>query len=137
MKITHLRQPRRSSVCGQTCVAMILGLPDIESACKIVGHSRRTQTKDIVRALGPASLSARLSPARKDGSNLPGHCLLRSRWGVTPGAHLSVYWDGDVYEPLLYGPVSLEGWLIWLSNDHGRLTSYLPLAGPEVVTGTP
>jgi hypothetical protein len=43
-----------------------------------------------------------------------------------------------VFEPLLYGPVSLEGWLTWLLNDHGRLTSFLPLAEPglEVRTGT-
>lgn len=137
MKITHLRQPRRSYVCGQACVAMVLGLPDVDSACRVIGHSRRTRTKDIVLALGPAALSSRLSPARRDGSNLPDFCLLRSRWGVTPGAHLSLYKGGQVFEPLLYGPVSLGGWLVWLSGDDGRLTSFLPLVEvPELMTGT-
>lgn len=115
---------------------MVLGLPDIDAACKIVGHSRKTWTKDIVRALGPVAGANRLSRARRDGSNLPDFCILRSRWGVTKCGHISVYKDGQVYEPLLYGPISLEGWLVWLNADHGRLTSYLPLVEvEELATG--
>ncbi len=136
MKISHVRQPRRSYLCGQACLAMALGL-DLDAACKVMGHSRKTWTRDIVAALGPAAGSSRLSIARKDGSSLPDFCLVRARWGVTMCGHFAVHLDGDVYDPLLSGRVSLEGWLKWLAGADGRLTSFLPLVDvPEVMTGT-
>jgi len=136
MKITHVRQPKGSYLCGQACLAKIHGI-SLDEACKVVGHSRKTWTRELVVALGPAAGDTRLSRAKRDGSNLPPYCLLHSRWGVTTCAHYAVLQDGLVFDPLLPGPILFKNWLSWLGGNDGRITSYLPLIErPEVMTGT-
>ncbi len=137
MKISHVRQPKGSYLCGQACLAMILGL-DLDAACKVMGHSRRTWTREFVVALGPLAGGSRLTvvPSRSVlHSVLPPFCLIRARWGVELCGHFAVLADGEVYDPLLRGPVSLEGWLIWLKRHDGRVTSYMPILEPAKVMG--
>lgn len=47
----HLRQPEGSSLCGQTVVAMILGIT-LEEAIALVGKRGATSRADLERALG-------------------------------------------------------------------------------------
>jgi hypothetical protein len=126
MKTLHVRQPKGSYLCGQACLAKIRGI-DLGAACKVMGHSRKTWTKEMVAALGPAAGADRMVLTRRDGSGLPPYCLVRSRWGVTTCAHYAVLREGLVYDPLLPKPVALQVWLRWLNKNGGRVTSYLPL----------
>ena len=46
----HLQKPEESSLCGQTCVAMIAGI-SLEESINAFGTRGGTRTKDVVRAL--------------------------------------------------------------------------------------
>ena len=45
-----IRQPDDTMVCGQCCLAMLLGI-SLREIKKTIGHSRGTQTREIVTAL--------------------------------------------------------------------------------------
>jgi hypothetical protein len=46
----HVVQPAGSNLCGQACVATILGI-SLKEAIKLVGTEGKTNTKQLVRAL--------------------------------------------------------------------------------------
>ena len=107
-------QPDGSNICGQTCLAMILGIP-LDDAIEIIGHRSCTTGPMLVNALRsknvPAAYMARrfskphrlmrdtvLSSVLYTG--LPRRCILKVRWsGVKNISHWVLYWDHQVYDP--------------------------------------
>jgi len=135
MKIQHIMQPRGSYVCAQSCIAMVKGL-DLAAGCALVGHSRKTKTKELLAALGPMAGSDRLQRVGRDLPSFPAFCILRVRWGVTSCGHFVVVKDGIVYDPLRSRDTPFGPWLLWLGRNDGRITSFLPLIeDPLVLTG--
>jgi hypothetical protein len=110
MGMEFIRQPPESRLCGQSVVAMVLGIP-LGEACRRVGHSHATQTKDLIRALGEICLDDRLIEIRH--RPLPEYAVVKVvQLGRDPrtGFHWVLRRGPEVYDPALYTKVSLEGW---------------------------
>ena len=117
--IVRQQQPSKNS-CGQTCIAMLLGIP-VADVIKEVPDTRGT----IARQLA-FYLIAR-------GYNVPKRCqfyvsegslgetaLCRVRWGDDPKdrrAHWVLWAEGKFWDPLAEKPIFLR--------KNGRVLSYL------------
>lgn len=91
-----LKQPDNSRLCGQTCLAMILGIT-IEEAIREFGHDGCTHIYELEEVL----TNHQYSTTRVAGANFSrGICRLRStankKW-----SHFAVMWDGVLYDPWL------------------------------------
>lgn len=133
MKIEHVRQPSGSRLCGQSVVAMILGVPLEESVSRFDGHTSGTRTRmlcDVLRDNGVSiPENAKLKVIRK--GDLPEFGILKITWKI-PGRKISHgHWIlkvGDViHDPELDGPATIKAYDCWLPKVNGKITSYLEL----------
>ncbi len=126
MTLHHIQQPIGSKLCGHTCLAMALGI-SLEEACSRIGHRRAVRTKELVRALGEAAKSKRLTALRS--RTPPDPSILRMTWPNRQG-HLVLLAGGKVYDPLYSAPApSLQEWVKFIERRHsGRLTSFLSIS---------
>jgi hypothetical protein len=122
--MNHIRQPEGSSLCGHAVLAMVLDL-SLDKACDRMGHSRSTRTRELVKALGPAALGSRLTRLSRRHP-MPHTCVLKVCWKGTHKSHFVLKTGSDIHDPLLTGPVTLEGWSQVLKKS-GRVTSFLPV----------
>ena len=125
----HVRQPDGSSLCGQACVATILGI-DLEQAITLVGHSHGTKPRELSETLRKHGLPCFVRRVRYTGGTLPTKAFLALS---TPGTRSRYHWalldDGIVYDPSLVTPWYLAEYLKLYNGSFGfpRLTSYLPI----------
>lgn len=119
----HLTQPKGSSLCGQTCVAMAAGVTLLRSI-EVFGTRGGTRTKQVVaalRAFGFETVGDRL--VRWDDKTAPPrHAILHLIWDK-PGkkhkhGHWVLNWEGIVHDPALDTPGLYCG---------GRFVSYLEI----------
>lgn len=106
-----VKQPPDSRLCGQSVVAMVLGIP-LGAACMRVGHSHATRTRDLIRALGAVCLDDRLVEVRQ--RPLPEFAVLKVvklEQDPRKNFHWALRRGPEVYDPALFTRVSLEGWL--------------------------
>lgn len=114
--IQLLSQPTNHS-CGQTCVAMLTGKGFWECS-HVIGHFKRTTTKEIVEALRHFGKTVEDHLTVLRGKELPkkGTYLVKLRYTGWQ-SHWVVLHDGDIYDPAHgMNPKMHEGW---------RYTSYL------------
>ena len=106
----HVQQPPKSRVCGQACLAMILGVT-LGQAIKAVGHKNGTKTALLAKVLreSGAECGSRLIPFRSHGIPTGFTGLVKLRWR-NGGWHWMVLWGGFVYDPDKSGPVPLGEW---------------------------
>ena len=121
MKVV-LQEPE-SKVCGQACLAMILGVT-LDEACELVGHRKGTKTRELVAVLRAQGkpCGPRLIPFRRWGL----HPHFRGLAKLSRGSgnwHWVVIWDDVVYDPL-QGASSLSDFEQSLPEGQ-RLTSGL------------
>ena len=119
MKLVH--QPLGSNLCGQSCVAMVLGLTlkEVKPLFKVWG---RTSTKDLVNAIRGFTtrdkrtfhVSNKLVRLKK-GKPLPELAICLWRWPGLWCSHWVVWAEGKFWDP---EPDGIIG---------GRMTSYLPI----------
>ena len=115
----HVRQPPNSNCCGQACLAMLCHI-SLPAACRLIGHSHGTHTKEIVTVLRrhgwkcPDRL-VRMSAKRA----VPDVALVKMIGCVNPReAHWLILDHGQVLDPgVPAGQVS----------PHSRLSSFLPI----------
>jgi hypothetical protein len=62
---------------------------------------------------------------------MPHTCVLKVCWKGTHKSHFVLKTGSDIHDPLLTGPVTLEGWSQVLKKS-GRVTSFLPV---KLLTG--
>jgi hypothetical protein len=110
-----VRQPPKTNLCGQACVAMVLGL----SLAKVRPLFRKwglTHTSDLVEALirGGATGLRELVRVRR-GVPLPALAICRFRWPGLWKSHWVVWAEGRFWDPEPDGKCG------------ARLTSYLPV----------
>lgn len=89
--------------CGQTCVAMILGITELE-AIELVGKKGLTNVGHLIKALRKKGIgcSRGLVKVYKH-TVVPPNCIARVSWyrdGKRLGtSHWILYWDGVMYDP--------------------------------------
>ena len=124
--MTSLRQPEDSSLCGQTCVAMIADV-SLAAAIAAVGHRRGTHTKDVIRALRSLDVCCadRLRRISRARPVIPQKAIVAIVQYVPRAdgkrdqrlAHWMVSWNGVIHDPGGRWP-NYDGW---------TMTSYLEI----------
>lgn len=113
--IRHVPQPSGSKVCGQACIAMVLGI-SLDDAVKLVGHARATRTKEISAALGQLGPLVRLS--RKH--SLPDRCIMKVRIPNQSNWHWVLKDGSMVFDPSRGHAMS---WVSWAETVKGCTVS--------------
>jgi len=100
MKLKHLQQPPGSSLCGQTCVAMLLGVELGQSIeeFKSRGGTRTKQIKAILEKHGYVCAD-RLKLISKKKPQFPDVCICRVRWGHKSRSHWVLKYYDKLYDP--------------------------------------
>ncbi len=112
----HLKQPRGSKLCGQSCVAMLTGLDRLHVRKRL--GNKGTKTRDIVATLTALGYSVpdRLIPRR--GRPIPRNALCKIPNRRRGSWHWVCKVDGRWHDPLRDKPGGV---------DVSRITSYLPV----------
>lgn len=125
MKMVHMYQPDNSSLCGQTCVAMLAGIP-LEDSIKVFGSRGRTRTKQVAAALRSMGFECddklqRLT-ANVRATERPNLALikLQVQQGGRTWGHWAILADGQYYDPSL-GIVDSYAW------PEIKITAFLPI----------
>lgn len=107
MNITPLKQPPRSRLCGQTCVAMLAGISLAESV-KIFGHRHGTKVTDLHQALKTLHIhSDSVLRIVQDGQAMPQTFIAQVKSANRKrGWHWVLVHDGCLYDPAF---VPLDG----------------------------
>jgi hypothetical protein len=122
MKLKPIYQPEGSNLCGQTCVAMIVGRT-LEAVIMVFGHRHATKTRELVSALREYGFRCedRLTRKRK-GLPFPKLCIVKVLWHAAGSkrlqSHWVMYWDGEFYDP-----AECEAW------KKGKMSSFLEIKG--------
>lgn len=107
--IKHIFQPKRSNMCGQACVAMVLGFPLLTVRLKM--GRRATSGKDLHNALSEFFIDSSPQQVRLSGfqrvsrwkpffyENLPARCIAKCRSTGVRASHWILVWDGKIYDP--------------------------------------
>lgn len=120
-----VRQPKDSSVCGQSCVATLLGI-SLHEAIGLVGKKGKTNVKHLV---GPLSNKFDIKTNKlsrlKAAELLPEFAIIRVRWNKKE-SHWIIKKYETIYDPAA-GVAELCHYLDCIHSVGGRITSYLPL----------
>jgi hypothetical protein len=116
-------QPYRgASMCGQCCLAMILG-KTLDEVASLVGHRRSTFSRELIAVLRAHGYDV---PDRMQRRPLPqkySRALLKAS-SKRGRKHWLLLWDSRLFcpdlgpDPIAYGGYDQDGW---------KITSYLPL----------
>lgn len=124
----HVRQPKPSNLCGQACVAMILGI-SLDEAIERMKTRGGTRTKQLVKVLrdsGKVTCNGKLSRVRKDFK--PPKCaVMKMCWkeGTRRRSHWVVWNEGWWYDPSdTIVRKATEG---LMAPSDAKLTSYLEI----------
>lgn len=116
----HVQQLEDSKLCGQACIASVLGI-SLDEACERVGHRRGTKAKEIALVLG-------LGAARRVRGPVKVPNILSVRWGIKRDWHWVLFKGDVVMDPRLPYKVDYDVWYRDIVNSGGRITSYLDLS---------
>lgn len=100
--LTQVYQPVNSKLCGQACIATLLGIT-LEQACLLVGHERATSTKRIAETLTKV-LNYPFAKKLKCGY-IPNYAIVKIRWWDRTKRdwyrlwHFVLIWNGKLYDP--------------------------------------
>jgi hypothetical protein len=121
-KLKLVLQPEGSSLCGQSCVAMIAGI-SLSQSIKAIGHKRKTrwvELRDALTGLG-FSVSEKLTKVQSR-SDLPRFCVVRIYWGADNTSHWIIKCGGLTYDPI--SGLNCAEFLPFAKKPHVRVTSY-------------
>jgi hypothetical protein len=124
----HIKQPKESSLCGQACVAMILGC-DLRVAQKLVGRNGATRTSHLVRALRLASVEVADKLKPWCGGALPFTAILRIKFRKRVLGHWVLKHGDQIFDPMKEGARLMRPGL-W-RRRRGWIASYLELKPPH------
>lgn len=126
--IEHQTQPTRRS-CGQTCVAMLIGVPAVE-VLGAIQEGRGTTGKQLIAYLRQRGWTAR-GPVRGTPFSFPDQlAIARVIWHENRARTHWVVWDGArVYDPDQYGGAARTTPAAIVAAN-GRVMSYIPVDRP-------
>ncbi len=118
-----LLQPAGSMTCGQTSVAMAVGI-SLEESILVFGHTHGTYTRDLVKVLrhfdlAPAERLRVMHRRREAPRRSILHMGIPNRTKKRADLHWMLFWDGQIYDPAGRFP---------RYPKHSRITSFLDLA---------
>lgn len=128
--MTHVQQPRRSRLCGQTCVAIVadVSLERAQAACT-EGYQRATSEHDLRR--GFKRLGFTLGAFTRNRHPLPGYAgtaVARVRYASLPHTYHWIAFQGDVvFDPALPHPVNGVAYVARLVRRAAHITSWAPV----------
>jgi hypothetical protein len=100
--IELILQPPGSSLCGQACVAMAVGI-SLEESVKVFGHRHTTRTKEVARVLNALGIQC---PSRRlkrltDRTQWPTRAIIKEIYGPIRKrkSYWVLLWDGHIYDP--------------------------------------
>lgn len=125
-----MQQLEGSSLCGQTCIAMIAGITFEESIEAFGGKRSGTRTKDLAAALRKLGINCGDPPlVRIKGQCYPDTCIVKLHFKDRKNTHWVVWHKGEFYDPEAYLMIHLT--LCGTNEYHPvlgvRPTSYLPI----------
>lgn len=101
-EIHYIRQPKGSSLCGQSCLAMILGV-SLERAIELIGHAskRGSNFNEHRRVLTEQGykLGENTKVDNRKKHDLPDLCYVRIAFGNRRTGHAVVHYKGKFYDP--------------------------------------
>lgn len=120
----YTRQPKDSSLCGQSCVAMVTG-KTLEEVIEIFGTRGQTNTKKLCTALKTIQDFTPVRLTRVSNTSvLPYLCILKILW-ADGRSHWVVYKKKKIYDPAV-GVYKLDKYELKIEGK-GRITSYLEI----------
>jgi hypothetical protein len=124
--INWIQQPEGSSLCGQTCVAMIAGIT-LEESIEVFGKRSATRTKDLVAALRKLGIDCGDPPlTRIKGTMLTRTCIVKLHFDYQTHTHWTLWHNGQFYDPDFTGQYTLNCYKGKYPKGV-RQTSYLPI----------
>lgn len=114
----YVRQPPKSKVCGQACVAMAAGY-DLQGGIDLVGHAHGTWGTDLRRGLDKAGISHSQRMIRGEPP-VDANAILFFKHPSGRRRHWVLWHNGKYYDPHAGVFRELPNWL-----KHSRLTSHL------------
>lgn len=123
--VKHIRQPRGSSLCGQACVAMLMGCA-LSTAQRLVGRDGATKTKHLAAPLRRAGfkLADRLTPWRH--GPLPPTAILRIKFRDKRIGHWVLFRRNTIFDPSRRQVLRFKPSL-WRRRN-GRIGSYVAVS---------
>lgn len=120
--VRYLFQPLGSNQCGQTCVAMLLGIP-LNDVINEMGEDGVTTTRDLVTILQTHGFETSNRRERiAKSTKLPDICILSMKIEGQPNWHWVLYVNGKYLDPD-EGPLSRYP----RNNNAFRFTSYIEI----------
>lgn len=101
-EIKLLKQPYNSQVCGQTSLAMILGIT-AEQSIQLFGHNKSTTSimvKNVLDRLGVRYGELYVVNNRKKNLELPDYCMVRLVKSGNRTGHAVAHIKGKFYDPM-------------------------------------
>jgi hypothetical protein len=124
--VDHVVQPPDSKLCGQACVAMVLGC-SLDDAWHLMPWHRATHTRDLVAALERNAADTRMRTVRA-GTVVPEPAIVRiferSR-GRSAVGHLVLFCADKVHDPAHGVPLSRAMWERLNEAQGWAVASYL------------
>jgi hypothetical protein len=114
-----LRQPEDSSLCGQTCVAMLAGV-SLEESIKVFDTKGGTKTKQVLATLKHFGVKCGDLTRLKNGVKKSPICIVKLHFKDCDDTHWTVYNCGIYYDPDL-------GVVAGYPKEWVRETSFLPI----------
>ena len=94
--IKYIKEPT-GCLCGQTCVAMLAGVP-VDEVIEVIGTDGGTSKKDLKKALDYYNISyAPKSTGYDPNVSLPDLCVIRMK--LPDYGHWGIYFKGKYYDP--------------------------------------
>lgn len=132
----HVRQPEESNLCGQACLAMILGTP-LSVAIELVGKSGCTRASDLRAPMARHGWTLGPNKRWSRGLRLEMKLLVIAFPIPVRSKHWIVVDGLTVHDPAIEGGKSFEGFYLpcfsaaypWhrSAKDYKRITSYYDL----------
>lgn len=119
---TWVQQPTMMS-CGQTCLAMLTGVP-VDEVIRAIPDNRGTIAKQLCAWLEARGWTTS-GKCRKSSLFLPAIALCRVRWGgESRRAHWVLWSNGQWWDPLTPGEAMHQ------KRQNGRVLSYVEVVAP-------
>ena len=125
----HMRQPEGSNLCGQTCVAMLIGEKNLDYVISDMRKRGKTTRKDLYQALvdyglKPGEKLIRGYPATPDVT-----AIVRVKWKDINQTHWVVYQNAWVFDPALGEPATTMQYADILERHNGYVVSHFNVKG--------
>jgi hypothetical protein len=127
--MTTVLQPKGSRICGQACVATLLGI-SLEHATKLVSKKGATNLKHLIPPLLMSYNCSnvklmRTSPLSHWTQQVPKIAIMRVRWSKS-SSHWVVKDAGSIHDPVA-GELGINDFDDLITHHGGRVTSYFQL----------